>query len=226
MREILYNPDNLKKEDIDEVVVRVKALMINSNNEITLGYAHKTYQFPGGHIEQGETLEEGLIRAIKEETGIKLNGNIPSPFQKTTYYTKNYRDSGLNRENDIYYYVIETDQVFDMSNTCLDQHEIDGNYTYERKALDCLFYYILILCVHLLFKSALAVVLTLQRRERIPNFIALHESMYALSLGFFFLRFLTNPYPCSILTFKKELVIDFITVSFHFVISILSAFIT
>ena len=136
MKEILYNPDNLKKEDIDEVVVRVKALIINSNNEITLGYAHKTYQFPGGHIEQGETLEEGLIREIKEETGIELNIKIPSPFQKTTYYTKNYRDSGLNRENDIYYYVIETDQVFDMSNTCLDQHEIEGNYICKTIPLD------------------------------------------------------------------------------------------
>lgn len=136
MREILYNPDNLKKEDIDEVVVRVKALIINSNNEITLGYAHKTYQFPGGHLESGETLEEGLIREIKEETGINLNGNIPSPFQKTTYYTKNYRDSGLNRENDIYYYIIKIDQAFDMSNTNLDQHEIDGNYTCVTIPLD------------------------------------------------------------------------------------------
>lgn len=129
MREILYNPDNLKKEDIDEVVIRIKALIINSKNEITLGYAHKTYQFPGGHLEDGETLEEGLIREIKEETGIELNIRIPSPFQKTTYYTRNYRDSGKNRENDIYYYIINTDEKPNMANTNLDQHEIEGNYT-------------------------------------------------------------------------------------------------
>lgn len=129
MREILDNPDNLTKEDIEEVVIRVKALIINSKNEITLGYAHKTYQFPGGHLEVGEELEEGLIREIKEETGIELENPKLVPFQKMTYYSKNYRETSKNRENDIYYYIVETDQVFDMSNTNLDQHEIDGNYT-------------------------------------------------------------------------------------------------
>lgn len=129
MKEILYNPDNLTKEDIEEVVIRVKALIINSKNEITLGYAHKTYQFPGGHLEEGEKLEEGLIREIKEETGIELVDYKLTPFQKTTYYTKNYRNSFKNRENDIYYYIVETDQVFNMDNTNLDQHEIEGNYT-------------------------------------------------------------------------------------------------
>lgn len=43
MKEIIYNHDNLKETDIDETVIRVKALIINSNNEIMLGYAHKTY---------------------------------------------------------------------------------------------------------------------------------------------------------------------------------------
>lgn len=28
---------------------------------------------PGGHLEWGETLEEGLIREIKEETGLDIN---------------------------------------------------------------------------------------------------------------------------------------------------------
>ena len=56
----------------DEVVTRTKGLIINSNNEITLGYFHKTYQFPGGHLENNETLEECLLREIEEETGIKL----------------------------------------------------------------------------------------------------------------------------------------------------------
>ena len=129
MRKILYNPDNLTRDDIDEVVIRVKALIINSKNEITLGYAHKTYQFPGGHLEDGESLEEGLIREIKEETGIELKERNFIPFQKMTYYTKNYRGTNKNRENDIYYYIIRTDELVNMDNASLTQDEKDGNYT-------------------------------------------------------------------------------------------------
>ena len=129
MKAILYNYDNLKLEDIDEVVTRTKGLIINSNNEITLGYSHKTYQFPGGHLEEGETLEECLLREIEEETGIEIKDAKLKPFEKITYYNKNYHKSGKNRKNDIYYYIINTDANFDMNNSKLDDWEKDGNFT-------------------------------------------------------------------------------------------------
>lgn len=128
MKEIVYNPDNLKDEDMDELVVRTKGLLINSKNEITLGYAHKTYQFPGGHLEEGETLEECLIREIKEETGIELKDYSLTPFLKTIYYTENYKGSGKNRKNEIYFYVVNTDEVVNIDNSSLDDWEREGNY--------------------------------------------------------------------------------------------------
>ena len=129
MKEILYNYDNLKLEDIDEVVTRTKGLIINSNNEITLGYSHKTYQFPGGHLEEGETLEECLLREIEEENRIEIKDAKLKPYEKITYYNKNYHKSGKNRKNDIYYYIINTDANFDMNNSKLDEWEKDGNFT-------------------------------------------------------------------------------------------------
>lgn len=129
MKEILYNYDNLNLEKIDEVVTRTKGLIINSSNEITLGYSHKTYQFPGGHLEDGETLEECLLREIEEETGIKIRDAELKPFEKITYYNKNYHGSGKNRKNDIYYYIIKTNAKFDMSNAKLDIGEKEGNFT-------------------------------------------------------------------------------------------------
>ena len=129
MKEVLYNYDNLKLEEIDEVVTRTKGLIINSNKEITLGYSYKTYQFPGGHLEEGETLEECLLREIKEETGIEICDAKLKPFEKITYYNKNYHDSGKNRKNDIYYYIVKTNAKFDMSNTKLDEREKEGNFT-------------------------------------------------------------------------------------------------
>lgn len=131
MKEILYNYDNLTKEDIDEVIVRTKGLIINSDDEITLGYSHKTYQFPGGHLEEGENLEECLLREIKEETGIELPDAKFKPFQKITYYNKNYHDSGKNRENQIYYYIIKTDAKFDLDNVAFDEYEKAGDFRVE-----------------------------------------------------------------------------------------------
>lgn len=128
MKKLFYNDDNLKSEDIDETVIRLKALIVNSNNEILLGYSHKTFQFPGGHLEQNETLEEGLIRELREETGMVFNFKKLEPFQVIKYYSKNYRNSGKNRENCIYYYLIKTDEPFNLENTHYDEYELAGNY--------------------------------------------------------------------------------------------------
>ena len=136
MKEILYNYDNLTKEDIDEVVIRVKALIINSNDEIMLGYSNKTYQFPGGHLENGETLKQALLREIKEETGIEFKNILIKPFQKITHYCKNYYNSSKNRQNDIYYFIIKTDEKFNMENSNLDERERLGNYTVKYVKLD------------------------------------------------------------------------------------------
>lgn len=128
MKEIFYNYDNLTKDEIDETVIRTKALIINDNDEILLGYCNKTYQFPGGHLETGETLNECLIREIKEETGINILDTELKPFQKTTYYNKNYRNSGKNRENLIYYFIVKTNDKFNIDNMKLDELEKEGNF--------------------------------------------------------------------------------------------------
>ena len=72
MKIIINNPDNLLKEDMDEVILRARAVMLNKENELLIGYLDSTYQFPGGHVENGETVVEGLIREVEEETGIVL----------------------------------------------------------------------------------------------------------------------------------------------------------
>lgn len=128
MIEKIFNNDNLSDNDIDEVVTRVKAIIINSKNEILLGYAHKTYQFPGGHLEDKESLNYGLSRELKEELGVDIKIDT-LPFMRTVYYTHNYRNTGKNRENDIYYFLIKSDIEPDMEKAQLDFNELAGNYT-------------------------------------------------------------------------------------------------
>lgn len=127
MIEKIFNSDNLTDSDMDEVIVRTKAIIINSKNEILLGYAHKTYQFPGGHLEKDEGLNNCLERELKEELGVdvKVEG---LPFMKTSYYTRNYRSTGKNRKNEIYYFIVNDNVEPDMSKAQLDFNEIAGNY--------------------------------------------------------------------------------------------------
>lgn len=135
MIEKIINYDNLTLDDIDSKVIRVKAVIINPNNEILLGYAHRTYQFPGGHLEDNEDINSGLERELNEELGITILVN-EKPFMKTTYLTKNYRNTNTNRENDIYYYLIKEDIKPNMEESHLDSNELAGNYEPRFISLD------------------------------------------------------------------------------------------
>jgi len=128
MREIVYNSHDLKEEEIDSSVIRTKALIINSKNELLLGYSYQTYQFPGGHLKDGENIFECLQREIEEETGIFISGNL-NPFLKRVEYHMNYLDSNINKKVIIYYYLIYTDELPQNAASHLDEQEKAGNFT-------------------------------------------------------------------------------------------------
>lgn len=127
MKEVFFNEENIQEIEIDEKATRVKALIINDQNEIFLGCCENIYQFPGGHLESNETLNEALKREIKEELGITLN-EIGSPFLHIAHLRRNYRDTGKNRQNDIYYYLIKTNETPHLNETNFDEYEKRGNY--------------------------------------------------------------------------------------------------
>ena len=136
MKKLIKNNNNLKEEDVTEVVKRVKVLLINSNNELLLGYSHNDYQFPGGHVEVKEDLINALNREIEEETGIKLNIKENSPFAEFIAYYKDYPQIGQNRKNEIYYYEVKTDEKPNLKNTNYTDEELDGHFKLEYISLD------------------------------------------------------------------------------------------
>ena len=129
MRKLIINKSGLKEKDITEVVKRVKVMLINSNNAVLLAYSHNEYQFPGGHVEEGEELLDTVIREVKEETGIELVIKDIEPFQCSIGYWKDWPEEGKNRKTEIYYYVIPCNAMPDIEHLNLTENEKEGNFT-------------------------------------------------------------------------------------------------
>ncbi len=110
MKKILINEGNLTPEEIDGTETRVKAFLRNNSGEVLLLHNNYTYQLPGGHNLKEETLEESLIRELKEETGIDIDNNI-EPFMMIREYNKNFLNTDKNVCNTIYYYDIKNDNL-------------------------------------------------------------------------------------------------------------------
>ncbi len=127
MKEIIINDKNLTDSDIEETVVRVKGLVLNYKGTILLAHNNNTYQFPGGHVEEGETMEDCIVREIKDETGIRLTVT-EGPFLCIKTYDDDYFGTGKNVLNCIYYYRLFTDEVPNFSETHYDELELATDF--------------------------------------------------------------------------------------------------
>ena len=128
MKQLITNKYNLTDSDMTEVVKRVKVLLVNSNNDVLLGYSYNNYQFPGGHVEENETLVQAVNREILEETGIELNITNIGPFACAIGYYKDWPAEGKNRKIEIYYYEVKTDEKPNLENTKYTENEKNGNF--------------------------------------------------------------------------------------------------
>lgn len=131
MKVIIHNRDNIKEEEVTDVVIRVKALIINGNN-IILGNANDIYQFPGGHLEHNETLIDCLKREVLEEAGIELTEDeIYEPVLKVIYMNEDYPEEGKIIKSEIYFYIVKTNKLPDITKASYTDREIKGNYHLE-----------------------------------------------------------------------------------------------
>lgn len=123
MKEIIHNEDNLREEEVTEIVRRAKALLLNNEN-ILLANEEDVLQFPGGHALDDEELISCLKREIKEETGIEIEDKeIGECFQKVIFMNRDWPNIGNNRKCEIYYFVVNTNKIPDKTKTKLTKTE-------------------------------------------------------------------------------------------------------
>lgn len=136
MKELIFNDENVKDTEINAVVTRVKVLMLNSENELLLGYCDGIYQFPGGHVEDGEALNIAVRREVKEETGIELDTTNMIPFYCIKHYKRNYNGTNICKLSQLYYFLVRTDEKINIENIKYTEREKRGGYRLEYVSLE------------------------------------------------------------------------------------------
>lgn len=109
---IKYNDDDLKDNEIDEVVTRVRAFIVSSKNNMIVGFNDEGFQLMGGYVGEGEDLVESLKNIIYNESGIELDSkDAIEPFYEIRHYNRDYKGSGINRMSDLIYFCVKTDKL-------------------------------------------------------------------------------------------------------------------
>jgi len=132
MNEVIYNPDNLSESDINKIVRRAKALIVNSNDEILFATSENNdYFFVGGRVENNETFDECIVREMLEETGIDIPLEKRTPFFTITYMNKDYPSEGINTKSIANYYIVNCDIKPNLNKINLTEEEKSWGFNLE-----------------------------------------------------------------------------------------------
>ena len=105
---IKINDDNLNLSEVQEFNSKVRAFLVDSNNNVLIANYGNVILLPGGSIDKDETNEEAIIRELVEETGCNYTAEELEFLNTIEFYQRDYpkRDgSKLNRLVTTHYYV-------------------------------------------------------------------------------------------------------------------------
>ena len=105
--ELIINENNLNINEIREFSIKVRAILVNDNNQILIANYGNVILLPGGKVDDGENILEAISRELSEEIGQNYKNELEL-FAVLNYYQKDYpKIDGTfqNRLVQTYYFV-------------------------------------------------------------------------------------------------------------------------
>lgn len=127
------NEDSLTQEQIKEHSKKVRAIIIDENNNILIANYGGTYLFPGGKIDKNEDELTAIKRELQEETGVLYTDDDLLYMTTLEYYQPNYEKinkTKINRMITTHYYIAKSKGIDDKK-IHLTNREIKDNFHLE-----------------------------------------------------------------------------------------------
>lgn len=88
--DFIINEDNLQYSEIQEFSSKVRAILIDENEQILIAKYGNVILLPGGKVDAGETILTAITRELYEEIGQIYSGDELEFFTTLNFYQKNY----------------------------------------------------------------------------------------------------------------------------------------
>ena len=109
---MLVNNDDLKKEELETVVHKVRAIVFNNEEKLYITDMNSSFNLPGGRVESSEKITDSLIRELREELGIMVSINDIKYIGNFVFYHKDFpgENGVVNLENKVDLFFIKEPQ--------------------------------------------------------------------------------------------------------------------
>lgn len=130
---IVINDDNLKMNEVNKQNSKVRAILVNDNNEVMVAYYGGVILLPGGSMDKDENVLEALRREIREEIGISYETEDLSFLAELDHFQRNYvsREGATSNLLVKTYYFTGSYKSIDYSNQHLTRKEKKDGFRLE-----------------------------------------------------------------------------------------------
>lgn len=130
---LVLNDENMQINEISEFNSKVRAILIDEENRVLIANYGGVFLFPGGSIDAKESINEAIIRELREETGMIYEERDLTFLAQLDFFQKNYmKRNGMIKNRLIRtYYFIGNIKKIELKHQCLTEKEKKDGFKLE-----------------------------------------------------------------------------------------------